>query len=350
MPPSENRTPKPEAFRGFVEGVHNLQDYLRSNNGDRLATAEEFLNQSLVADPDFAPAQYYQAIVLTHARKPDAAIRLLEPLSQKSEPYRAEILYNLAFAYAKKYKYDLLKKSIETLGEAYTSAERQQRTDIVLLVQAMQAWTFAVFAGRDYKHPEDFEQRQRTFLPKAVETATSVLADSRLPSISSDSRLAVEVESHNAAGIAYMRMGQYSVLFEKSPEQYWKLAQSHYDSALDKHPRDVRVLDNISTLKLIQGCDSLAGNHDERAREFFECAKSTAQLAIAYNPHDRFRHYNQARACAFLGQWDEALSIAEKILEEPGEVAEQQVNGLKDAIQQRDISPIAELLRTRRRP
>jgi hypothetical protein len=51
-----------------------------------------------------------------------------------------------------------------------------------------------------------------------------------------------------------------------------------------------------------------------------------------------------------LGQWDEALSIAEKILEEPGEVAEQQVNGLKDAIQQRDISPIAELLRTRRRP
>jgi tetratricopeptide (TPR) repeat protein len=350
MPPSEYRTAKPEAFRGFVEGVHNLQDYLRSNNGDRLSTAEEFLNQSLAADPDFAPAQYYQAIVLTHARKPDAAIKLLEPLSQRSEPYRAEILYNLAFAYAKKYRYDLFKKSIEILGEAYSSAERQQRTDIALLVQAMQAWTFAVFAGRDYKHPDDFEQRQRVFLPKAVETATSALADSRLLSLSADSRLAVEVECHNAAGIAYMRMGQYSALFDRSSEQYWELAQSHYGSALAKHPRDVRVLDNISTLKLIQGCDSDASNHDERAREFFENAKDTAELAIAYNRHDRFRHYNRARAYALLGQWDKAMAVAKEILIEPGEVSEHQINGLKDAIRERNISPIAELLRTHGRP
>jgi tetratricopeptide (TPR) repeat protein len=147
-----------------------------------------------------------------------------------------------------------------------------------------------------------------------------------------------------------MRMGQYSVLFEKSSEEYWDLAQSHYDSALAKHPRDVRVLDNISTLKLIQGCDSVAGNQDESAREFFERAKGTAQLAIAYNPHDRFRHYNRARACALLGQWDEAMSVADEILKQPGEVSEQQVGGLKDAIRTRDISSIAELLRTRRRP
>lgn len=342
----EHKAPKAEAFRGFVEGVHNLQAYLRSNSGDRLSAAEDFFNQSLTADPDFAPAQYYQAIVLTHARKPDSAIRLLEPLSQREEGYRAEVLYNLAFAYAKKYKYEFFNRAIEILDEAYRNAEQQKRSDLVLLVQALQAWTFAVFAGRDYKHPDDFQKRQQALLPGAINKATSVLGDRRLQQLSSETRVAIEVECHNAMGIAYMRMGQYSIRFERSSSEYWELAESHFGSALEKHPRDVRVLDNISTLKLIQGCDSIIEKQIDPAHGFFEAARQTAELSISYNRHDRFRHYNRSRACALLGQWEVAMVAANEILNEPGEVSEQQVQDLKYAIVNRDSSTIVDLLRS----
>src|ERR1051326_439299 len=121
---SEHNSTAPEAFRGFLEGVRSLQDYFRTNAGERLVEAEKQLTKSLAVDPDFAPARYYKAIVLTHARKADEAISLLESLNQDDSSIKAEVLYNLAFAYARKYKYDLFKKSLELLAEAKKSVPR----------------------------------------------------------------------------------------------------------------------------------------------------------------------------------------------------------------------------------
>jgi hypothetical protein len=49
----------------------------------------------LAADPDFAPAQYYKAVVLTHARKANDAVLLLEELAKREPPFKLEVLYNL---------------------------------------------------------------------------------------------------------------------------------------------------------------------------------------------------------------------------------------------------------------
>src|SRR5437667_9965629 len=103
MQVSKYKGPTPEAFRGFLEGVQYLRDYLVSNEGEKLISAERQLTESLNRYPDFAPAKYYKAIVLTHERKAEGAITLLEELRQSRLRFKAEVLYNLAFAYARKY-------------------------------------------------------------------------------------------------------------------------------------------------------------------------------------------------------------------------------------------------------
>lgn len=343
MPHSEYKTSTPEAFRGFIEGVQNLQDYLQSNNGEKLDNAERLLSESLAFDPAFAPAQYYKAIVLTHGRKPDDAITLLEGLNRDNSPYKAEVLYNLAFAHARKYQYESFKRALELLDEAQRSASwrlmglslKTERPDLLLLIKAMRAWVMAAFAGREYGKKQDFEKRQRELLPECIALAKSVLTDPRRESFPLESQIAIEVEAHNAAGIAYMRMGQRFQLFEegkagssswfgrksdllgKSAENYWKLADENFTAALRVHPADVRVLDNVETLNLIQACYAMINGDEEAARSFSETAKKTAQTAISHNPHDRFRHYNLAKALALLGDWDAAGQAIQDLIAEP---------------------------------
>src|SRR5215213_1629628 len=96
----EYKGPTPEAFRGFIDGVQSLRAYLETNNGEKLVKAEQQLSESLVADPYFIPAKYYKAIVLTHERRSNEAIPLLEQLREVDPPFKAEVLYNLAFAYS----------------------------------------------------------------------------------------------------------------------------------------------------------------------------------------------------------------------------------------------------------
>jgi hypothetical protein len=333
---SEHRTPKPEAFRDFVQGVESLQAYLRLNDEKKLGEANKCLTESLTEDPEFAPAQYYKAIALTHAREAQAAIHLLEGLSAKDEAYKPEILYNLAFAYAKTYEYDRFNKALDLLASAYELSKRESRSDLMLLIKAMEAWVLGAFAGRAYDHPEDFEERKRTFLPRAAETAESILKDGRLRKLPMDTRVVVEVEASNAAGIAYMRMGQYSSLFSKGPGGFWHLAENNYQTAIAKHPRDVRVLDNISTFNLIRGCYTFKAHSDGEGKEFFDLARAAAQTAISYNSHDRFRHYNLSQSLAMLGDWDAASNAAEVVLTEPGAVKDVQVEKLKSAIAAKD--------------
>src|SRR2546423_7266406 len=173
MQPSNHTSLRPEAFRGFLEGVQNLQNYLRTNQSSSLQAAEQQFDISLEFAPDFAPARYYKAIALTHARKADDAISLLEGLRRDDPRFKSEVLYNLAFAYARKYKDELFEKSLALLDEAYKSAHHTflgvpvsaKRLDLVLLIKAMRAWVMAVFGGRPVGRKDDFPERRIKFLP-----------------------------------------------------------------------------------------------------------------------------------------------------------------------------------------
>ncbi|SRR6266851_148547 len=369
----EHKATTPEAFRGFIEGVQNLKDYLQTSDGEKLIIAERRLGESLAVDPDFQPAQYYKAIVLTHGRKSDEAITLLEHLSRANPPYKAEVLYNLAFAYARKYDYELFKRALNVLDEADELTQtkfvglslRTKRPDLVLLIRAMRAFVMAAFAGRTYGHKGDFETRQREYLPKCVALTESVLSDSRLASIAPETKKAIEIEAHNAAGIAYMRMGQRFTLFAargnkanpvywlslladhnrelfgKPPEYYWKLSEQHFTSALTMNPADVRVLDNLSTLKLIQSCQALLRNDEAAAQFLSKQAEEAAMTAISHNRHDRFRHYNLAKALALLDKWDAARQAIQDLRQEPGKLSDEQADKFEqDVISARDKSPI----------
>jgi len=342
-----NYSPKdPRAFRGFVEGVQKLNVYLETNNGEQLTQAENYLTQAIDSDPRFLPAQYYKSIVLTHARKADDAIRLLEHLRDENAPFKTEILYNLAFAYAKKYKYDSLVKSIGLIREAKDAASSQKRADLVLLSSAIEAWIFAVFAGRSYDHPDDFDQRKRKYLPEARKIAASVLEDRRLRKLPAETQAAVVVEAHNAAGIALMRTGQFSSLFPELRDSAWRLSFEHFRSALSIHPRDVRVLDNLCTLRLVQASKAIRGGSAELAKQFAIEARDRAVEAISYNPHDQFRHYRLAQSEYLLGNLDAAHQAAAQALKEHGEVSESRLRALLSATNTDNLSLILDLYPT----
>jgi tetratricopeptide (TPR) repeat protein len=319
------------AFRGFVEGVRKLNAYLEDNLSGQLTEADRYLSQAIDSDPGFLPAQYYKSIVLTHERKSEDAIRILEDLLGKNPPFRTEILYNLAFAYAKKYKYESLAKAIELISQALEGATAQKRSDLLLLLTAIQAWIFAVFAGRDYKHPEDFDKRKVEYLPRAVSLANSVLSDPRVSELPPDTQSAVKVEAHNAAGIAFMRMGQFSSLFPKERDSAWRLAYDHYLAALSVHPHDVRVLDNISTLRLLEASKAIRAGLKEDATHFTADARDRAAEAISLNEGDQFRHYRRAQAEYLLGHLDAAHEAARAALLHPGAVGEHKIRALLNA-------------------
>src|SRR6266446_4146985 len=343
---SQYRQPEPAALRGFIEGLEGLQEYLRTNAGKRLNDAEQQFDQSLAAQPDFVPAQYYKAIVLTHARKADEAIEILEVLDQEEVPFRAEVLYNLAFAYAKTYRYENVKRGLEVIDKAEEIARQQERDDLELLAQAMKAFVRAVFGAYELGNPDDFVFRQKEYLPKSVVLAKSVLDNPKLKSLPLETNIAVQVEANNAAGGACMYMGQYSGRFESSTRDYWKLAEDHLAAALRLHPRNVRALDNLATLKLMAACRAMEHEELGDAKKLLVKAVEIEKRAVSYHPHDRFRYVILARSYALAGKWKDAEASADSILKEPGDASEEEAKKLKDLIEQRDIEPILKRYRT----
>ncbi len=113
------------------------------------------------------------------------------------------------------------------------------------------------------------------------------------------------------------------------------------DKPLRIHPRDVRVLDNLSTLRLIQSAYLLIEGRNEESYRAADDARKVANEAISYNPRDRFRHYRLAQALGLLERWAEAADIAGTILQWDGAVSAEQVERLQVAISERDPSIIA---------
>ncbi len=339
--------PDPEALRGFVDGVQNLQDYLRTNASTRLSEAEEQFNESIAADPTFAPSQYYKAIALTHARRAEEAAQILEGLDRDDVPFRTEVLYNLAFAYGKTYTYEKVVLALQTITEAETRARNDKRDDLRLLATAVKAWVNAVLGAYEFRRPQDFENRQTQHLPEAVRLAELVLADPALETLADETRLAVQVEAYGAAGGALMYMGQYSARFHgKTTDQLWKEAEDNYNAALRLHPRNVRVLDDLSTLYLMRASRAWEKQQTTEAENFAREALRTEEKAISYHPHDAFRFYQRAQIFALLGEWGKAKVDAYRILDEPGAISKHKVADLKGYIRHRKLEPILKTYKT----
>jgi len=336
---------EPEAFRGFVEGVQNLQLYLRTNASDQLKDAEEQFNEALAAEPAFVAAQYYKAIALTHARRAEEAVEILEHLNQENVPFKIEVLYNLAFAYGKIYDYEKVRLALKTIIQAERLANKHQRLDLRLLAAALRAWAKAVFGAYSFgRDREDFQKRQKKYLPAAVRLAKSVLLDPSLDLLTAETSLAVKVEANGAAGGALMYMGLYSAPDRTS--DYWESAHMYYNDALRLHPRNVRVLDNLATLQLMEAYRAMERNELDRAKIFASQARETQQRAISYHPHDRFRFSQLAQILALLGEWHDAELAANRILDEPGVVSKESVEKLKRLIHARELEPILNQYKT----
>ena len=331
----------PASFRGFVEGVQNLNDYFDTNDGQQLELAERNLSASIGNDPGFWPALYYKSIALNHSRKHRQAIELLQELLSKDTGYEAEVRYNLAYAYVKLYGYEEVKKAIDLLSEGEAIAKSRGETALVLLYRASRAFAFAVYGGRDLKSLEDFEQRKLTYLPRSVEIANAVLHDPSLSKIDYGTRRIIETECHNALGIAFMRIGQFSSSFPKLRDTAWDNALRHYEAALTVHPGDVRVLDNMSTHWLLHAAKAIRAGDSGTAKTFENLAAECARRAISRSPRDRFRQYRLAQAEFLLGNTDLALRIAEEARSYPKDaIRDEKIDALATSMKKGDVNAI----------
>ena len=148
------------------------------------------------------------------------------------------------------------------------------------------------------------------------------------------------VEVQNALGIAYMRQGQIANE-PTARERLWRVADQFYDDALRVNPNVVRVLQNQGSLRLLQG-DGRLPTDTVAARRYYEQARQLYQRTLDINPHDQFPHYRMGIACAKLGDWECARKYLESGPKEPGSVKSDHWTRLKEAIDFKDVSRLAD--------
>jgi tetratricopeptide (TPR) repeat protein len=338
MPLSDQLTANPNAFRQFLEGVERFQAYLTNNVGDELLHARNALNLALKEDPGFEAALFYKALVLTHQRLTDEAIDILERLKASEVPFLAEVCYHLAYAYAKKYKWEALIKAEESLEESRRLAETEKRLDLLLLIRPSKTFIYAIWGGREMGHGSDFEERKKKYLPLAIKTGMEVLADPDLNGLDPKLNIAVRVEAHNGLGIAYVRMGENSTLFGEEKESYWTRAEQHFKSSLSLQSRNVRVLQNLGWLRELQGISFYKQGMQDASKQSFHEARTWIEESVRLNPFDQYPHMRLCELSIFSEDWDSAQQHYQAALGQPGEVRREKFERLREAIEKRDRS------------
>jgi tetratricopeptide (TPR) repeat protein len=335
-------TLSPEAFRWFVEGLERFQDYGRTDSGTDLNRAAKAFDEALTADPNFDPARFHKALVLTDQRKADEAIRILEDLNRPDVPYQIEVCYSLAYAYSRKYELASFRLADQRLEQAETLGKNRGRRDVVLLARALRVFLYALFGGQMAGNRESFETRKRKYLPLAVEEGEKLLQDRELSTLDDAKRRAVLLEVHNGLGIAYMRMGRSSVLFSQREDELWGEAEKHYNACLSMQPRSANVLSNLGTLRLLQGHSLYKADDRAGAEELYRGAQFLYRKVLDINPFDRFYHYRLSQLSVLLGNWEEAARFFESGQAQPGAVAEQRFEALRRAISERNADILRE--------
>jgi tetratricopeptide (TPR) repeat protein len=322
-------TTSPEALRSYLRGRDAFKTYGRTHRSSDLAKAKNHLAVAHAADPGFALAAFYLAILENESREHDAAITKLEVLVQRQVEFLPEALLHLAYAHTKKYldaDYELARRALD---DAEREARRRRRDEFLPVVQAYRVFLYSVMGGRS-KRP--LAQRA-ALLQEAVRLGNQLLRDKSADQTPAPA--AVRQEIHSALGIALMRQGQH----EPDPHKaavLWAMAEEHYERALAFSRTSTRVLDNRGTLRQIQG-DRLesAGDHDAAAARYLE-AEEFYRQALVINPRDQFRYYSIAKVLAKRRDWDAANDWYGRGIDEPGSVRPDLWKALRAAIDQRN--------------
>ena len=335
-------TRNPEALRSFMEGLETFRQYVRTSSGEDLKRAASAFDDALRTDPSFLPARFHKAVVLTHERKHSEAIQLLEELSNLGLPFQAEISHQLAFALAKTYQLPAILRATEELDRAEVAAKRRKRNDLILLVQAARVYIHAILGGQRAGQPQDLEDRARTFLPMAIREGEELLRDRRLRRLDHATLEAALVEVHNGLGIAYMRMGRNIHLFNMNRQDLWDKAKHHFSICLSYQPSDHAVLQNLGTLRLIQGHALLKQGQDREAMEHYRIARDFFSRSVRVNPYDQFPHYRLSQIAALFREWDQAKASLVEARRQRGAVSQEAFAILEHALETRDSSGLLE--------
>lgn len=337
---ASERPPTPRAFRNFVEGMERFNNYLRSDNGEELKAASEAFASAANADPSFILARFHQAVAFAHTRREDEAIRIFEELIFEAPPFLAEVYYNLAQAYLHTYRYAEEFKAETAFDNSRATAQKNNNVYLMYLAPASKVLLYGVLGGRELRHPEDFQERKKKYLPAGQALGEDLLRHSHLRSLRSSEADDVRLEAHNGLGVVYMRMGQYSELLHRDPAEMWRNSETHYRACLALQPTLTPTLQNFGTLYRIEGHHFWQAGKADDARQAFLKAREYYLDSIRINRYDQFPYYGAAVSSAYLGDWAAASEYFSVGRKQHGQVRKDLWEGLETAISLRDASPL----------
>jgi tetratricopeptide (TPR) repeat protein len=270
MPGNMYPTQNAEALRSFVRAQQSLNRYWSTQSDVDLEAATEQFISAERSDPGFALASFYAAVTENEARKHESAIERLKRIADRPVAFRPEAYLHLAYAQAKRYTDEGYREAERALDNAERIARELGRPELLPSINAYRVFVFALICGRSKR--ED----RTSYLTKAVELGTSLL--SKLEATQESNAAVMEI--HNGLGIAYMRQGQNADQAEERA-RLWHKAALEFDAVLRLNPNVVRAVQNLGTLRLMEG-DVVAGIDTSvaaaRYREALDLYRRTVQL------------------------------------------------------------------------
>lgn len=321
-------TESPEALRSFVKGRDLFQTYLASGRGAELDQAKACFTRATSIDPVFDLAGFYLAMANNELRDHDAAIAQLRPLASRLGEFLPEIHLQLAYAHIKKYETESYFVADQLLDETVRAAHKARRKEMELLAGAMRVFLYSVMGGRLRRDDKEQQTKERDqYTEKAINLGNELL-DQR--TAKGQAAEVARFEIRNGLGIAYLRKGDAAEPFSPEQDRLWLQSEEHLRQALVLKPNSVRALQNVGTLRKLQG-DHLrrAGSRQEALRRYEEAREAYLQ-SIELNPLDQFPHYRMAELSvrvAELGdrpeEWVRALEFCEMGRRQKGSVKDE---------------------------
>jgi hypothetical protein len=293
------------AEQSFVLGERSLRAYLAGGNVRFLEDAESNFSVLDPKDRRYDDARFYLAVTKVQLRKADESIDILSKLRKRKATERIpntdlenKIALQLAYAHIKKYTDEDYKAAEKELCDLRKVASDSENRELLVQTKAIQVFMYSVMAGRfgdKEKNPADFARRP-DYARKALELGEDLLKTAR-------SFIEVRFEALNSLGITWMWIaaGQWNA------EPRWNelgeplasctKAQNYYDQALTIIPNSVRVLQNVTRLRLLQVKHDFPKDRSVLLAE----AKEYVLRSLEVNDQDQYPFYELAQIAVKQG-------------------------------------------------
>ena len=325
------------AFTSFVQGRVLLNSYLQTGYGDRLQRARELFEEAAHRDSNFDIARLYLAVSQIELRESDDAIRNLDQLINK-KCYLPEAHVQRAYASIKGYKgdYEGIDNELTTAANVAGAAGRE---DLIDLIKSYRVFLLALRGGRGREE----DAKRKEYLNRAIQDGQQLLGAVAGEKKPPEEKTAIQFETNNAIGIAFMWLGH---LFPSKPDStdQWEDAEKHFSAAQALRPNSVRVLQNLGTLRMMQGDRLYQKDHPlTRAYRRYEEAKQFVSQSMELNKFDQFPHFQMALLSARTLNWSTAQDFVDSGRPQKGAVKEETWNKLEKAIADRDLTPVLKM-------